>query len=70
MPVAFALVVIQLIVGVIGRSAPAFNLMSVGLPATLLFGLILLAIALPAMADAIALLLGDALALTRALAGR
>lgn len=70
MPVAFALVIIQLIVGFIGRSAPAFNLMSVGFPATLLFGLILLALALPAMADAIALILGDALALTRAVAGR
>lgn len=69
LPVAFALVIVQLVVGFIGRAAPAFNLMSVGFPATLLFGLILLAIALPAMADAMALIMGDALTLTRSVAG-
>jgi flagellar biosynthesis protein FliR len=69
LPVAFALVIIQMIVGFIGRAAPAFNLMSVGLPATLLFGLILLAFALPTMSDAMAQILDDALALTRTVAG-
>jgi flagellar biosynthesis protein FliR len=70
MPVTAALVLIQLVVGVIGRSAPSFNLMSVGLPATLLFGLILLALALPAMSDAVAHVMGEALELSQRLAGR
>ena len=69
LPVAFALVLVQMVMGVIGRSAPALNLFSVGLPATLLFGTVLMAIAVPSMADAIALILGDALALIRSVAG-
>ena len=69
LPVAFALVLVQMVMGVIGRSAPALNLFSVGLPATLLFGTMLLAIAVPSMADAIALILGDALALAQSIAG-
>lgn len=69
LPVGFALVLVQLVMGVIGRSAPALNLFSVGFPATLLLGVVLLAMAVPSMADAIALILGDALALARAVAG-
>jgi flagellar biosynthesis protein FliR len=37
----------------IARSAPSLNLFSVGLPATLLAGIILLASAMPVMSDAI-----------------
>ena len=70
MPVGFALLLVQLVMGVIGRSAPALNLFSVGLPATLLFGTVLMAIAVPSMADALALILGDALTLARGVAGQ
>lgn len=69
LPVGFALVLIQIVMGVMGRSAPAFNLFSVGFPATLLAGMVMMAIALPSMSDAITVVLGDAVALTRMLAG-
>ena len=53
LPVGFALVLVQIVMGMLARSAPAMNLFAVGLPATLLAGLILLAIAAPAMGDGI-----------------
>lgn len=53
LPVAFAIVLVQVVMGMLSRSAPAMNLFSVGLPAALLAGLILLAIAAPVMADAV-----------------
>src|SRR3546814_8225350 len=34
LPVGFVLILVQMIMGVIGRSAPAMNLFAVGLPAT------------------------------------
>jgi flagellar biosynthetic protein FliR len=39
--------------GILARSAPAMNLFAVGLPATLLAGLILLAIAAPSIGEGI-----------------
>ena len=68
LPVGFVLVLVQMIMGVIGRSAPAMNLFAVGLPATLLAGLILLGVATPAMAEAIARFLSDALDMARTIA--
>lgn len=53
LPVAFALVLVQIVMGMLARSAPAMNLFAVGLPATLLAGLVLLAIAAPAMGEGI-----------------
>ncbi len=53
LPVGFAVVLVQLVMGVLARSAPALNIFSVGLPAALLAGLVLLAVATPQMADAI-----------------
>ncbi len=61
LPVGFVLILVQIIMGVIGRSAPALNLFAVGIPATLLAGIILLGIATPVMAEAIARFLSDAL---------
>ena len=58
-PVASALVIVQIVMGLLARSAPAMNLFAVGLPATLTAGLVLLAIASPILIDAI----GDSLAL-------
>ena len=69
LPVGFVLIMVQMVMGVIGRSAPAMNLFAVGLPATLLAGVILLGIATPAMAEAIARFLSDALDMARLLAG-
>lgn len=56
-PVGSALLLVQIIMGLLARSAPSMNLFAVGLPATLTLGLVLLAIASPLMIDGI----GDAL---------
>jgi flagellar biosynthesis protein FliR len=53
LPVAAALVLVQLILGVLSRSAPSLNLFSVGMPAAMVTGIILLAMTAPLMADAV-----------------
>jgi flagellar biosynthetic protein FliR len=53
LPVGFALILVQIVMGILARSAPTMNLFSVSLPATLLAGLILLAIAAPAIGEGI-----------------
>jgi flagellar biosynthetic protein FliR len=53
LPVGFSLVLVQIVMGMLARSAPAMNLFAVGLPATLLAGLILLAIGAPAIGEGI-----------------
>lgn len=68
LPVGFILILVQMIMGVIGRSAPAMNLFAVGLPATTLAGIVLLGIGTPAMAEAIAHFLSDALDMARTIA--
>lgn len=54
LPVGFALILIQLVMGMLARSAPSLNLFAVGMPAALIAGLVLLAMAAPIMADGIA----------------
>lgn len=51
LPVGFLLLCLNLIVGMISRSAPALNLFAVGLPASLAMGVVALLLALPAMGD-------------------
>lgn len=53
LPVGFALVLVQVVMAMIARSTPTLNLFAVGMPATLLAGIILLAMAAPAMSDSI-----------------
>jgi flagellar biosynthesis protein FliR len=53
LPVGFALVLVQIIMAMIARSAPTLNLFAVGMPAALLAGILLLGMATPVMADAI-----------------
>lgn len=53
LPVAFAMILVQIIMAVIARSTPTLNLFAVGLPATLLAGVVLLGMATPAMGDSI-----------------
>ncbi len=53
LPVGFALILVQIILAMITRSTPTLNLFSVGMPATLLAGIVLLAIATPAIADSL-----------------
>ena len=54
LPVGFALILVQIIMAMIARSAPTLNLFSVGMPAALLAGIVLLGLATPLMADSIA----------------
>ena len=68
LPVGFALVLVQVVMAMLARSAPAMNLFSVGLPATLLAGIVLLAIAAPAIGEGIETAILRGLDLSRALA--
>ncbi|WP_129794306.1 flagellar biosynthetic protein FliR [Sphingosinicella sp. CPCC 101087] len=53
LPVGFSIVLVQLVMGMLSRTAPALNLFAVGFPAALLAGMVLLAIAAPIMGDGI-----------------
>jgi flagellar biosynthesis protein FliR len=64
LPVGFILLGINLIVGMLSRSAPALNLFAVGLPASLAVGLVAFAIAFPAMGDAMTAMIREALEAT------
>lgn len=61
MPVLSALLLVQAVFAMVSRSAPSLNLFSVGLPATLIAGIVLLAIATPVIAEALALVLREAI---------
>jgi flagellar biosynthesis protein FliR len=69
LPVGFAMVLVQIIMAMIARATPSLNLFSVGMPATLLAGIILLAVATPAMADALSSAIALSLDSARLLAG-
>ncbi len=51
LPVAFALVLVQIVMGMLARAAPQLNLFAVGMPVAMMAGLVLLAIAAPIMAE-------------------
>jgi flagellar biosynthetic protein FliR len=68
LPVGFALVLVQVVMAMLARSAPAMNLFSVGLPATLLAGIVLLAIGAPAIGEGIERSILRGLELARGLA--
>ena len=53
LPVVTGVILIQLVMALLARSAPALNLFAVGLPAALLGGLILFAFAIPVLGSAI-----------------
>jgi len=53
LPVGAALILVQLVMAMLARSAPALNLFAVGLPVAVLAGIVLLAIAAPVMADSV-----------------
>ena len=67
LPVGFLLLCLNLIVGMISRSAPSLNLFAVGLPASLAVGVIALAIGFPAMGDYMLVIIREALAATQSL---
>lgn len=68
LPVAFALILVQLVMGMLARSAPSLNLFAVGMPVALFAGLLLLAVAAPVMGEGIANALRSGLEQSRAVA--
>jgi flagellar biosynthetic protein FliR len=69
LPVGFALILVQVVMAMLARSAPAMNLFSVGLPATILVGVVLMAIAAPAIGQGIAASILRGIDLARHVAG-
>jgi flagellar biosynthetic protein FliR len=64
LPVGFLLLCLNVVVGMLSRSAPALNLFAVGLPASLGVGIIALFIALPAMGDYLQVIIREGLEMT------
>lgn len=64
LPVSLVLLTVQVVTGVLSRSAPALNLFALGLPAGVLTGLVALLIAAPVLTDQASALTADALAAT------
>ncbi|URW77067.1 flagellar biosynthetic protein FliR [Sphingomonas donggukensis] len=64
LPVGFLLLCLNLIVGMLSRSAPALNLFAVGLPASLAVGVVALVAAMPAMGDYMLVMVHEALEMT------
>jgi flagellar biosynthetic protein FliR len=62
LPVGFILLCLNLVVGMLARSAPSMNLFAVGLPASLAVGIVALAIAFPAMGDYLTVIVREGLA--------
>ncbi|MCC2980015.1 flagellar biosynthetic protein FliR [Sphingomonas sp. IC4-52] len=67
LPVGFLLLCLNLVVGMISRSAPALNLFSIGLPASLAVGVIAMAAGFPAMGDYMLVVVREGLEAARSL---
>lgn len=69
LPGITALLIVNLAFGAISRAAPSLNLFAVGFPITLVFGLVIIIVGLPALQTSFVDLMRDALALMRMLLG-
>ena len=67
LPVGFALVLVQIVMGMLARTAPALNLFAVGMPMAVMAGLVLLAMAVPVMGEGITIALKSGLEQARAI---
>ncbi|WNO53705.1 flagellar biosynthetic protein FliR [Stakelama saccharophila] len=67
LPVGFLLLCLNVVVGMLSRSAPALNLFAVGLPASLFVGVIALLVAMPAMGDYMLVIIREGLEATQRL---
>ncbi len=67
LPVGFLLLCLNLIVGMLSRSAPALNLFAVGLPASLAVGVVALLAAMPAMGEYMLVIIRESLDMTQSL---
>ena len=64
LPVSAVLFIVQMVTGVLSRSAPALNLFSLGLPAGVLAGIAALMLSTPVLTDLVVRLSADAIAET------
>lgn len=64
LPVTLVLFIVQMITGVLSRSAPSLNLFSLGLPAGLLAGIAALMLSTPVLTDLVTRLSADAITAT------
>jgi len=69
LPGITALLIVNLAFGVISRAAPSLNLFAVGFPISLVFGLVIVIVGLPALQSAFVALLGKAFVLLSTLQG-
>jgi flagellar biosynthesis protein FliR len=69
LPVGFLLLCLNLVVGMMSRAAPSLNLFAVGLPASMVVGVIAMAIAFPAMGDYMLVIIREALAALQLVTG-
>lgn len=70
LPVCMVLLVVQIVTGVLSRSAPALNLFSLGLPAGVFAGLCALMLSAPVLTDLVTQLNLDALAMVESMLQR
>jgi len=59
LPVVLVLLTVQMVTGIISRSAPALNLFALGLPAGVLAGIAALIVSMPIIVEQFAMLLAD-----------
>lgn len=69
LPGVTALLIVNLAFGIMSRAAPTLNLFAVGLPISLVFGLVIMLVGLPTVQSGFVRLLQDALMLVRTLTG-
>jgi len=69
LPGVTALLIVNIAFGVMSRAAPTLNLFAVGLPVTLVFGLVIVLVGLPTVQSGFTKLLQDALMLVGSLLG-
>src|SRR5690606_8625005 len=69
LPGITALLIVNLAFGVVSRAAPTLNLFAVGFPVSLVFGLAIALVGLPALQSRFVRLLGEAFVLVRNLLG-
>jgi flagellar biosynthesis protein FliR len=69
LPGVTALLIVNIAFGVMSRAAPSLNLFAVGFPISLVFGLVIIIVGLPALQSAFIVLLDKAFILLRTLQG-
>jgi flagellar biosynthetic protein FliR len=69
LPGVTALLIVNIAFGVMSRAAPSLNLFAVGFPISLVFGLVIIVVGLPALQSSFVRLLGEGFLMIRSLLG-